>query len=291
MPRRAAGGERQEGEKESQTRRKAPEKAPEKAPKKGSAVVAVKNEAATTSTALVCCIDLDDDDVEEVVPIRAASKIKPEKVISIKPERIKPEKIKSEIKPEMKKEDPREERRKKKAKIKQERNKDADGGNGSKQSGAKDTRKRSRSRSRKRRSRSRSSSSSSSSSSLSESEMYKRVKPYTKVQLANLVRKADLNGMTGMVLHPSVAVCPCPPGCILVRLETGREIAVKPANVQPLQSFHVGLNQAPLSQAARLTQVLKNIRNPTDDPAEGTEGGGSILEQSSGPQGGIGHML
>merc|ERR1719188_2018930 len=95
---------------------------------------------------------------------------------------------------------------------------------------------------------------------MSESDLYRNIKPYTKVQLAGLVRKAELNGMAGMVLHPSVAVCPCPPGCILVRLDTGREIACKPQNVIPMQSFHVGPQQAPLTQEARLHEVLKNIK-------------------------------
>lgn len=55
--------------------------------------------------------------------------------------------------------------------------------------------------------------------------------------LANLIRKAELNGMMGQVIHPSIAVAPCPPGCVLVRLESGREIAVKPKNLQFINSW------------------------------------------------------
>eukprot|EP00439_Symbiodinium_sp_Y106_P004816 s957_g1.t1 len=82
-----------------------------------------------------------------------------------------------------------------------------------------------------------SSSESESSEELSEDTLYKLVKPYTKVMLVNLVRKAELNGMQGQVVHPSTAVCPCPPGCVLVRLETGREIAIKPKNLQMINSW------------------------------------------------------
>lgn len=258
---------------------------------------AVKHEAVCSSTA-IACIDLDDEDVQAVTvtSFKAESKVKPEKIKpeKIKPEKIKSEKIKSELKKEMKAEPAEGRRREKKAKVKKEKPDDRDR---SKQHD--DGRKRhSRSRSRRRRSasRCRSSSSSSSTSTESESEMYRRLKPYTKVQLANLVRKADLNGIAGQVVHPSCAVSPCPPGCILVRLETGREVAVKPQNVIPMQSFHIGPHQAPLSQEARLHQVLKTIKVNVDNVMDRTmevreslsiiEGGNSGV-----PQGGIGHML
>lgn len=238
---------------------------------------AVKQEAVIPSA--IVCIDLDDEDV------RAA--------------------VKSEIKREIKAE-PKEGRRKK-TKVKKERPDDRDRSRSrhrdkerkheERDRDGRRRRSRSRSRSRRRRSASRGrSSSSSSSSSSSESAMYRRLKPYTKVQLVNLVRKADLNGMSGQVLHPSCAVSPCPPGCMLVRLETGREIAVKPQNLIPLQSFHVGPHQAPLSQEARLNQVLKSIKLNIDNVMDRTnELRNDIAIMDGGsrgvPQGGIGHQL
>mmetsp|Transcript_11723 Transcript_11723/g.26158 ORF Transcript_11723/g.26158 Transcript_11723/m.26158 type:complete len:280 (-) Transcript_11723:86-925(-) len=165
----------------------------------------------------------------------------------------------------------------------------------------KDRRRRSRSKSRKRKhSRSSSSSSSSSSASTSDSDVYRKLKPYTKVQLINLVRKAELNGMGGTVVHPSMAVSPCPPGCVLVRLDTGREIAVKTPNLHVLKSFHKGPHQSTLSQEQRLHQVLQQIKVNVDSVMDRTmtlrdvEGGSGMITIGDDPnvvQGGIGHML
>merc|ERR1719195_1885646 len=190
------------------------------------------------------------------------------------------------MKREMKAEPVNERKRHKRAKVKREK-RCGDDDDGERNKDARRQQKggsRSNSRRRRRRSRSRSSSSSSSSSSLSESALYRKFKPYTKVQLVNLVRKAELNGMTGQVVHPSTAVSPCPPGCILVRLETGREIAVKPPNLTPLRAFHVGPQQAPQSQEERLQQVLSQIKMNVDNVMERTmalrdgDGSGMLLD-------------
>ena len=70
--------------------------------------------------------------------------------------------------------------------------------------------------------------------------------------LANLIRKAELNGMMGQVIHPSIAVAPCPPGCVLVRLESGREIAVKPKNLQHINSWAFAAHQKKLKMYKKL---------------------------------------
>mmetsp|Transcript_124383 Transcript_124383/g.220387 ORF Transcript_124383/g.220387 Transcript_124383/m.220387 type:complete len:250 (-) Transcript_124383:107-856(-) len=141
----------------------------------------------------------------------------------------------------------------------------------------------------KKRARSESSSDSSDSSSSSSADPYTKWKPYTKVQLRNLVRKHELNGATGQIIHPSVAVCPCPPNCLLVRLDTGREIAVKPPNLIMMASFH----QAPpkVSQEQRLQHVLQRIRLNVDGVADGDAGSAAILDHSGGPAGGMGHFV
>merc|ERR1712232_1372253 len=128
------------------------------------------------------------------------------------------------------------------------------------------------------------------------SDLYRKFKPYTKVQLCNLIRKTELNGMNGQVVHPSCAVSPCPPGCILVRLETGREIACKPRNLSALQTFHVGPQQAGVCQADRLQAVLRtiklNVDSVTDSSSERRDKGGAVmLDDPQRVQGGIGHML
>eukprot|EP00931_Biecheleriopsis_adriatica_P104406 TRINITY_DN79086_c0_g1_i1.p1 TRINITY_DN79086_c0_g1~~TRINITY_DN79086_c0_g1_i1.p1 ORF type:complete len:244 (+),score=48.84 TRINITY_DN79086_c0_g1_i1:86-817(+) len=135
-----------------------------------------------------------------------------------------------------------------------------------------------------------SSSSESSEEELSEDALYKVIKPYTKVMIVNLIRKAELNGATGQVIHPSVAVCPCPPGCVLVRLDTGREIAVKPPNLQILNSFQKGLHCA--SNSERLRQVLKTMKEGAETAMGGK--GDSVSHSILGPtssQGGAGHAL
>mmetsp|Transcript_73268 Transcript_73268/g.136933 ORF Transcript_73268/g.136933 Transcript_73268/m.136933 type:complete len:250 (+) Transcript_73268:137-886(+) len=156
-------------------------------------------------------------------------------------------------------------------------------------------RQRGRSRSKKRRSQERSGSSSSDgSSSSSTSDLYKKYKPYTKVRLINLVRRAELNGQSAQVVHPSVAVSPCPPGCVLVRLESGREIAVKPPHLRRMDAFHAA-PQA-LSHEDRLQTVLRQIKHNVAtlaDPSKaGGEGSGNLcILDADGPQGGVGHLL
>eukprot|EP00421_Protoceratium_reticulatum_P063429 CAMPEP_0168417892 /NCGR_PEP_ID=MMETSP0228-20121227/31486_1 /TAXON_ID=133427 /ORGANISM="Protoceratium reticulatum, Strain CCCM 535 (=CCMP 1889)" /LENGTH=252 /DNA_ID=CAMNT_0008431755 /DNA_START=31 /DNA_END=789 /DNA_ORIENTATION=- len=218
-------------------------------------------------------------------------------VIDLEEDSPAPTPVKAEVKREVKAE-PREARRAKakKAKVKKEKRDEEVDVDLTRDAGKRRCRSSSPPRRRKR-SRSRSSSSSSSSSSESQSALYRKFRPYTKVQLVNLVRKADLNGMTGQVIHPSCAVSPCPPGCLLVRLETGREIAVKPPNIAPLKAFHVGPQQAKQSQEDRLQQVLSQIKTNVDNVMErtmairDTDGSCMLLDDSGAVQGGIGHML
>lgn len=232
-------------------------------------------------------IDLDDDDVVVRPPVA-------QQAIVIK-ERV--EKSKEELKKEIKAEVQEKQRRKEKKAAKVKREKGGDDapekhkGGSEKVRGEERGRNRDRSRSKKRKAESSSTSSSSEESSMS--DLYRKFKPYTKVCLRNLVRKADLNGMTGQVIHPSTSVCPCPPGCVLVRLETGREIGVKPANLAALQAFHRGPQQAGLTQEARLKSVLTQIKLNQGDVCDAavSRGSGPILDDLSAVQGGIGHML
>mmetsp|Transcript_3047 Transcript_3047/g.7809 ORF Transcript_3047/g.7809 Transcript_3047/m.7809 type:complete len:249 (-) Transcript_3047:44-790(-) len=154
---------------------------------------------------------------------------------------------------------------------------------------------RGRSRSKKRHPQERSGSSSSDgSSSSSDSDLYKKYKPYTKVRLMNLVRRAELNGQSAQVVHPSCAVSPCPPGCILVRLESGREIAVKPPHLKRMDAFHAA-PQA-LSHEDRLQTVLRQIKHNvatlSDPSSRGGGGSGNLcILDCDGLQGGVGHLL
>lgn len=49
--------------------------------------------------------------------------------------------------------------------------------------------------------------------------------------LTGLQKNTDLNGMTGVILPKKDAVSPEVEGCLKVRLDTGREIAAKKANL------------------------------------------------------------
>jgi len=211
----------------------------------------------------------------------------------------------------------KEKKDKDKGKTKKEQDRDRDNDRDKEKSKAKKEKDRSRSRhkeekgrkrrseSRKRparrsasrkRSRSGSGSSSSDSSSSSTGDAYRKFKPYTKVRLRNLVRKAELNGATGSVVNPGLAVSPCPPGCLIVRLDTGREIAVKPPNVQHLRAFHQA--PPPVSQEERLQQVVRQIRLNVDSVMDRTHqirdgGSGSlaITDEGNTVRGGMGHFL
>eukprot|EP00928_Gymnodinium_smaydae_P001661 TRINITY_DN10599_c0_g2_i2.p2 TRINITY_DN10599_c0_g2~~TRINITY_DN10599_c0_g2_i2.p2 ORF type:complete len:290 (-),score=82.62 TRINITY_DN10599_c0_g2_i2:44-913(-) len=247
--------------------------------------------------------DLDDDGVVEEDPAAALEneilqakreikqEIKREKVALFDKHRSKEKKAKasSKVKKEKKDDDV--------AVVSKEKSrKEAKEGKDKKHRGRSGSRKRDKER--KRRKSESSSSDSSSSSSEDDREPYEIFKPYTKVTLVNLVRKFELNGKNGQVVHPSVAVSPCPPGCVLVRLETGREIAIKPPNLRAVQAFHHGPQNASMNQQERLQQVLRSIRLNVDSVSERTEelrgGGGSALiinDGKTGPQGGIGHVV
>eukprot|EP00927_Polykrikos_kofoidii_P050590 TRINITY_DN44482_c0_g1_i1.p1 TRINITY_DN44482_c0_g1~~TRINITY_DN44482_c0_g1_i1.p1 ORF type:complete len:321 (+),score=57.52 TRINITY_DN44482_c0_g1_i1:352-1314(+) len=261
----------------------------------------VKPESSKIKSEALEIIDLDLDDLPTPAALRKSTKRETKR-------EVKGE-IKAEIKSEMKREV-----KEKKSKVKKEK-RDDDGDHHRdkkdkyreekkdkhKEDKAKRRRSRSRSRGRRKRSksRSRSESSGSSSGTSSDDDPYTRFKPYTKVTLVNLVRKAELNGKSGQVVHPSCAVSPCPPGCLLVRLESGREIAVKAQNLRCLKAFHQGPHQSSLSQEQRLQHVLHQIRSGVDsvdgalqDNDAGLSRGGPMLGDGGNVvQGGIGHMI
>jgi len=102
-------------------------------------------------------------------------------------------------------------------------------------------------------------------------------KPYSPVRLCNLVKNMELNNQCGVVVPPGCSLSPDVPGCLKVRLECGREVAVKPQNVQLLAVPGVsgvagqsaGLPIA--SQEQVLQQVLAHMQ------AETGAGGQAVL--------------
>eukprot|EP00929_Paragymnodinium_shiwhaense_P021964 TRINITY_DN14183_c0_g1_i1.p1 TRINITY_DN14183_c0_g1~~TRINITY_DN14183_c0_g1_i1.p1 ORF type:complete len:248 (-),score=69.63 TRINITY_DN14183_c0_g1_i1:140-883(-) len=239
---------------------------------KGEDASQVKKEAFTE------VIDLDLDDDEEVQPVKA------------------------EVKKEVKKElaqlvlaAKRKEKKAKQAKVKKEQPEDGKDKGKKEKHDKKEKKARGRSRSARRKKQSSGSSSSSSSEDSSSSgEPYEKFKPYSKVTLVNLVRKAELNGKNGQVVAANVAVSPCPPGCVIVRLETGREIAVKPPNLRAIKAFHAGPQRNSLTQEQRLQQVLYQIKMNVDcavDSASRSSGNVAVLDGGQSGQGGIGHVV
>jgi len=86
-----------------------------------------------------------------------------------------------------------------------------------------------------------------------------KFKPYSPVLLCSLVKNMDLNGQCGVVVPQSCSLSPEVPGCLKVRLESGREVAVKPQNVQPVEASAPAPLQA-ASQEQALQQVLAQMQ-------------------------------
>jgi len=105
--------------------------------------------------------------------------------------------------------------------------------------------------------------------SAAERELLEQFKPYSPVRLCNLVKNMELNEQCGIVVPPGCSLSPEVPGCLKVRLEYGREVAVKPQNVQllavPAVSAMGGQAQGmPLaSQEQVLQQVLARMQAET----------------------------
>lgn len=55
---------------------------------------------------------------------------------------------------------------------------------------------------------------------------------YSTVRLCDLQKNTDLNGQCGIVLPQVCSETDEVPGCLKVRLESGSEVAVRPANLQ-----------------------------------------------------------
>jgi len=100
-----------------------------------------------------------------------------------------------------------------------------------------------------------------------------KFKPYSRVLLCDLLKNVELNGQCGVVLPPGCSQFPDVPGCLKVRMETGREVAVKPANLQMLMAANpIAPVPEPANQEQRLQQVLAQIKTEArGDPPAGTE--------------------
>jgi len=91
-----------------------------------------------------------------------------------------------------------------------------------------------------------------------------RFKPYSAVVLCNLIKNMELNGQCGLVVPQGCSITPDVPGCLKVRLEYGREVAVKPQNLhllhmQQQQQQHVQTPAAMQMQYASQEQVLQQV--------------------------------
>jgi len=82
-----------------------------------------------------------------------------------------------------------------------------------------------------------------------------RFKPYSPVVLCNLIKNMELNGQCGLVVPQGCSITPDVPGCLKVRLEYGREVAVKPQN---LQFLHIQQQQQQFVQTPSAMQVQQH---------------------------------
>lgn len=64
-------------------------------------------------------------------------------------------------------------------------------------------------------------------------QLLKLLPPNTRVLLSNLTKHVELNGQCGIILPQTHSAYPEVQGCVKVRLESGREVAVKAGNLQP----------------------------------------------------------
>lgn len=79
---------------------------------------------------------------------------------------------------------------------------------------------------------------------------------YSRVFLSNLVKNFELNGQVGIVMPKAISDTPEVEGCLKVKLDSGREVAVKPGNVQLAADQGVPPLVVPPSQEEVLQQVL-----------------------------------
>jgi len=93
-----------------------------------------------------------------------------------------------------------------------------------------------------------------------------RFKPYSPVVLCNLIKNMELNGQCGLVVPQGCSITPDVPGCLKVRLEYGREVAVKPQNLHLLQIQQQRQPQQYMQASAAMTmqhtsqeQVLQQV--------------------------------
>jgi len=60
------------------------------------------------------------------------------------------------------------------------------------------------------------------------------LQPLTRVLLSGLTKHVELNGQSGIILPQTDSAHPEVQGCMKVRLDGGREVAVKAQNIQPM---------------------------------------------------------
>lgn len=65
-------------------------------------------------------------------------------------------------------------------------------------------------------------------------KLAEQLKPHTRVLLSGLTKHVELNGQSGIILPQMDSAHPEVQGCMKVRLDSGREVAVKAQNIQPM---------------------------------------------------------
>lgn len=84
-----------------------------------------------------------------------------------------------------------------------------------------------------------------------------RFPPYTRVRLKGLKVNTDLNGLCGIVTPPELSQSQNVPGTVKVRLESMREVAVRPPNLDSLDGVDAGITP---EQQMKLRQINSQVR-------------------------------
>lgn len=90
------------------------------------------------------------------------------------------------------------------------------------------------------------------------------------------MKNQDLNGLAGVVVPETCSQQPPVQGCVKVKLESGREVAVKPQNVHVITAAAPEAAEASAgSQEQLLQQVLAQIK--TEAKQSGAPDGGAAV--------------
>mmetsp|Transcript_48326 Transcript_48326/g.113100 ORF Transcript_48326/g.113100 Transcript_48326/m.113100 type:complete len:480 (-) Transcript_48326:52-1491(-) len=95
---------------------------------------------------------------------------------------------------------------------------------------------------------------------LASTEELARFPPLSRVRLHGLMKNVDLNGLCGYIVPPGCSQSQSLPGALQVRLETSREVCVRPSNLDLLDG-NITDHELSAAKVAALEKVLATLQN------------------------------